>query len=126
MQKKQSIRFFHFLSLCATWVKKSYGQIVSSFSLRRINIRCIMSKSFALCSEGGNLAKHTTERSRGWEGDKEKNITWKNGGDSRRECIKEANRDILISDLRCLLIVSYHVIAVVALLFFLYLIFRQL
>jgi len=37
-----------------------------------------MSKSFALCSEGGNLAKHTTERSRGWEGDKEKNISGEN------------------------------------------------
>lgn len=35
-----------------------------------------MSKSLALCSAGGNIAKHTDKRSRGCEGEvKEKNIS---------------------------------------------------
>lgn len=46
-----------------------------------------MSKSFALCSEGGNLPKPTTERSGGCEGGNKKNIQGKNGGDSRRNIL---------------------------------------
>lgn len=72
--KKQWDTIFSHLRLTFIKRKNRIRLTESSFSLWLSNITHIMSKSLALCSEGGNFAKHTDKRSGGCEGEvKEKN-----------------------------------------------------